>query len=113
MKITITTGDLSFDYEAATGQEAVQMFFDDVVAGKIEIAELGSIGEWNDGKESYPFRITPALYRCGLITHSQMCNLFKLCELYFTSSEIAGMVIADSWMVRQGGNIPEESGTIQ
>ena len=109
MKIQITTGDVARSYSAATGQEAIQLFFDQVRAGEIKVADLGFIGEWTDGQESYPFRIMPALYKAGVITWSQMENLHKLAELNFNPSELLEMAALDAWMVRSDNDVKEIS----
>jgi hypothetical protein len=107
VQITITSGSTARSYDAATGREAVRMWFDDVKTGKIALSELGVMGEWSDGSESIPFRIVPALVACGYLTHSQMPKLFKLAGLDFTSSELTEMVNADAWMVRLDSDIKE------
>jgi hypothetical protein len=100
MDITITTKNLCRVYEATNGQEAIKLFFDDVRAGKVPLDELGFIGSWTDGKESYPFRTGPALFKCGLITRQQIEASFERAEIAFTPVEIEAMADADAWMVR-------------
>jgi hypothetical protein len=112
MKIEISSGQFRRIYNAPSGHDAVRKFFDQIVAGKISLADLGLIGEWADAKESHPFRIVPALCKAGFITWSQMENLHKLAGVGFTQAELAQMVNADSWMVRASTDV-EEVTTVQ
>lgn len=100
-QVTVTTKDLRLEFDAATGQEAVQMFFDDVKSGKVDIHDLGFIGTWTDGKEDHPFRIGPALFKCGLLSEEDLKASFAAAELEFDSAQIEAMANADAWMVRQ------------
>ena len=112
MKIEISSGQLRRIYNVSSGHDAVRKFFDEIRAGKIEVGDLGLIGEWTDAKEAYPFRIVPALCKAGFITWSQMENLHKLAGVDFTQAELAEMINADSWMVRASADI-EEITTVQ
>jgi hypothetical protein len=99
MKIRVTTGDWGGDYEVATGRDAVKAFFKDVTGGKIKMCQLSPLGMWTDGKEKYPFRIAPALFKAGIISAEDLAENFKAMDLDFEPVEIMAMVTADSWMV--------------
>lgn len=100
MDITITTKGQNYYYKAATGQEAVQMFFDHVKDGTIDLEALGFIGTWHKGGSSHPFRTGPALFKAGMLTREQLDESFVSAGLEFDPSEIAAMAQADCWMVR-------------
>lgn len=104
MTITITTKDVRRAYEAASGPEAVQMFWDDLRSGEISLQDVGILGRWHNepDDEGVPFRIAPAAWRCGLITQQQAVDVFANAELFFTPREIADMAQADAWMIREG-----------
>lgn len=108
MKIRITTGDWGGDYEVASGREAIQAFFHDVLANKIKLCQLSPIGSWkrSDGEEIH-FRIAPALFRAGRMSVDELTATFRAADLDFTPDEIASMVQADSWMLQNSiGSIP-------
>jgi hypothetical protein len=104
MLITISTKDLELTYSASTGREAVQMFFDDIKTDKIALSDLGILGSWSDGHETYPFRLAPALFKCGLLSRKELLALFQRAELEFDHADIEAMTNSDSWMVREGVN---------
>jgi hypothetical protein len=112
VKIEISSGQFRRTYTAPSGHDAVRKFFDEIRAGKIDLGDLGLIGEWADAKEAYPFRIVPALCKAGFITWSQMENLHKLAGANFTQAELTEMVNTDSWMVRTSADV-EEITTVQ
>lgn len=99
MRIRITVGDWGGNYEAATGRGAIKLFFGDVAAGKIKLCQLSPLGIWNDGRESIPFRIAPALFKMGLMSADDLVSTFQNAGLEFEPAEIIFMVNEDSWMV--------------
>jgi hypothetical protein len=102
MRIRISAGDWGGEYEAATGPEAIVLFFDDVLAGKIKLCQLGLAGNWSDGGEPIPFRIAPALFKAGRLNARDLAASFQAAGLDFEPAEIMSIVTADAWMVRQG-----------
>lgn len=111
IEVVITTNKSIWPYDAETGQEAVQMFFDEIRSGNIELSELGFIGSWHDGENDYPFRIGPALFKCGLLNYEDLLATFEREGLDFTSDQVSQMIQADAWMVRQ--DLDAESLTVQ
>jgi hypothetical protein len=101
MKVRITTKKHTFDFHASTGTEAVQLFFDDVKSGKVDIHDLGLIGTWTDGINAHAFRMGPALFKCGLLSETDLEAGLKVAGIEFDSADFAAAVSADAWMVRQ------------
>lgn len=99
MKIRITTGDWGGDYEADTGKDAIKQFFADIFAGKIKFPQLSPIGNWTDGKDDYPFRIAPALFKAGKITLEELRGTLRQCDLDFSDRDLKRMASADAWML--------------
>ena len=98
--IRITAGDWGGNYKAANGQDAIKMFFRDILAGKIKLCQLSPIGNWRraDGEE-IPFRIAPALFKAGLLSAEGLHATLKACDLDFEPVEIMAMVQQDAWML--------------
>jgi len=98
--IRVTAGDWMGRYAATTGQDAIKMFFQDILAGKIKLCQLSPLGSWlrNDGEE-IAFRIAPALFKCGKITAHGLIATLESCGLDFEAVEIMAMVQQDAWMI--------------
>jgi hypothetical protein len=98
--IRITAGDWGGNYKAANGQDAIKMFFRDILAGKIKLCQLSPLGSWRraDGKE-IPFRIAPALFKAGLLSAEGLHATLKAYDLDFEPIEIMAMVQQDAWML--------------
>lgn len=98
--IRVTAGDWGGNYNAPTGQEAIKMFFRDILSGKIKMCQLSPIGNWlRDDGEVIPFRIAPALMLAWKMTMEGVMETLKACDLDFSPNQITSMARADAWML--------------
>lgn len=84
-KITVLAGDCGRDYIAQTGREAIQMFFRDIIGGRIKLCQLSPIGSWlRDDGEEIPFRIALVLMLAGKMTIDEVDATFRRADLELT-----------------------------
>lgn len=109
MKVRITTNECDQSYDAATVQNAIRLFFADILNERVPKKNLGFVGiahGKSEGDDVY-FRIASALCNAGWFSFEDVQAMAQAVDLSFTLEEIKQMSQADAWMLELPDEWPE------
>lgn len=82
-----TKGDRAL-IEASSTDEALAEYFADVVEGKVPLERIGNIVVLRDGRDEYPMRTVPLLWKIGLLNKEEaVSSLANMLEVTKSEAE--------------------------